>query len=78
MEEYERACSIQGYHEYKVLTALLMAFATLAFSTAMFAGRLLGLADMLTTILQDLKDHSLASHIPRPNFSCVPCGLVEK
>ena len=55
MEEYERACCIQGYHEYKVLTALLMAFATLAFSTAIFAGWLLGLADMLTTILQDLK-----------------------
>ena len=35
-------------------------FSTIAFSTTLFAGQSLALADMLTTILQDLEDHSLA------------------
>ena len=35
-------------------------FSMIAFSTILFAGRSLALADMLTTILQDLEDHSSA------------------
>ena len=35
-------------------------FSTTAFSSALFAGRSLALADMLTTILQDLEDYPLA------------------
>ena len=57
MEEYERTCCNRGYHEYKVLTPLPRFLCTIAFSTAVFARRSLALADMLTTVVQDLEDH---------------------
>ena len=59
MEECKK--SLLHHDKYKVLTTLLTkAFSTIAFSTTLFAGRSLALADMLTTTLQDLEDHSSA------------------
>ena len=63
MEEYERACYNRGLISWIQSTDsfLLRFLCTIAFSTAVFARRLLALADMLTTVISwDLEDHSLA------------------
>ena len=63
MEEYERACCNRGYHEYKVLTASYPGFCARYPSLApadVFARQSLALADVLTTIVRDLEDHSSA------------------
>ena len=61
MEEYERACCIQGYHEYKVLTALLVkAFVHDSHLHHLVAGGSLTLANILNTIIRSPEDHPLA------------------
>ena len=57
MEKYERACCIQGYHEYKVLTALLMAF---VYISRLHCHVCRAIAWVGRTILRDLKDHLVA------------------